>query len=205
MTALALGVVLAVNGLCAAGDTPTKLGTKSGTTMTLGGTGTAAQAAASTDDTELACCWRRWCGYGWGGGYGGGYYAGWGGGWGGRYVGYRPILRPYATHYAVTRGGWGRGYYAISGNASDVNAPLVSLNLSVARNPFAVQAHTVTGQDAQPDNGFRYDGGPINPVPLPRPDASPTTQAPATATGLPVSLPKAKPASPYTYKAYGEK
>ena len=41
--------------------------------------------------------------------------------------------------------------------------------------------------------------------PLPRPDAAPKSQATPAATGLPVSLPKAKPAGPYTYKAYGEK
>jgi hypothetical protein len=40
---------------------------------------------------------------------------------------------------------------------------------------------------------FRYDGGPASPVPLPKTDA----------TSMPVSL--KKPASPYTYKAYGER
>jgi hypothetical protein len=180
--------------------------------MTLGGAGTAAKAAASTDDTALACCcWRHWgCGYGWGGGYGGG-YAGWGGGWGGGYAntawaaGYRPFLRPYATHYAVSRGLRG-GFAYIGGTTSDINAPVVSLNLSVAKNPLAMQALTTdNAAQPQPGNGFRYDGGPINPIPLPRPDASPTTQAQTPATGLPVSLQKTKPASPYTYKAYGEK
>jgi hypothetical protein len=195
MSALALGAVLVLTGVSAAGD-PAKSASNSGTTMTLGGTGTAAKAAASTDDTALACCWRHWgCGYGWGGGYAATAWS----------AGYRPFLRPYATHYAVSRGLRG-GFAYVGATQSDVNAPLVSLNLSVARNPFAMQARNVTSPEAQPDDGFRYDGGPINPVPLPRPDSSPTTQAQVPATGLPVSLPKAtKPSSPYTYKAYGEK
>jgi hypothetical protein len=65
----------------------------------------------------------------------------------------------------------------------------------VARTP-AAQVPAVSG-------GLRYDGGPANPVPMPKPDAGPKPQGAAAAPGLPVSL---KPkASPYTYKAYGEK
>jgi hypothetical protein len=100
--ALALGAALAWAQAGGAEERDT-LRTAGGTaaTMTLGGTGTAAQAAA--EDNELTHGYRRRGGYyGWGGGYGGyrgGYY---GGGWGG----YRP-------HYHAYRGGWGgyRSYY----------------------------------------------------------------------------------------------
>ena len=57
-----------------------------------------------------------------------------------------------------------------------------------------------------PGGTFPYDGGPANPVPLPKadPNAAPPAD-PTTATDLPISL-KPKPAAPqYKYKAYGEK
>lgn len=219
--ALALGAVLGVNGFAAAADTPAQSAT--GTTMTLGGKGTAAQAAASIDDTELACC-RRYhgCYGGYGGGYG--YSSYYGGGYGGgfgysSYYSYRPYYgggygyRPYSSYYGGYGGGYGGygyggygrggfigigigGFRRISGDESDANTPAVSLGLSVANNPVV--------QTLKPDQmggGLRYDGGPANPVPLAKPTTT-TTQA-APATGLPVSLPNAK--SPYTYKAYGEK
>jgi len=213
LAALALGVVLATGGIATAQDgTPGKSGI-SGMTMTLGGKGTAAQAAAA-DDTELTWCHRRWCGWGgcgWGGcGWGG---CGWRGcGWGG-YCSYAPVYyappvysvsyytpfcyRSYPTLY----GGFGYGnYIGINGTEKDASAPAVSLNAAVAKSPV------VTPRAGDMGGGFRYDGGPANPIPQPKPDAVPSTQA-APAAGLPVSLskPAAKPASPYTYKAYGEK
>lgn len=127
---LALGAVLAVGGIASAGDRDTMLlsggsADKFGAaTMTLGGTGSAAQAA--TEDNELTHGYRYRGYYGWGGGYGyRGYYGGWGGyggwnrGWGGYgwnrggyYGGYYPrsyvsvnVGRPYWG------GGWGGGYY----------------------------------------------------------------------------------------------
>src|SRR5262245_14729962 len=112
--ALALGAMLATNSVTMADDSPLKAGF--GTTMTLGGQGTVAQAA--TEDTELACCcWHRryyggyyggYGGYGYGGyGYGGG-YRGYGyastlpyyGGFGGSYA-YRPAYYPRVTPYAT--------------------------------------------------------------------------------------------------------
>jgi hypothetical protein len=215
--------MLAVDGIASAAE-PAKPGLGGGFTMTLGGKGTAAEAAASTEDTDLACCRRYRCGRGWGGGWGGYYggygvgYGGYGGGWGGYnsfsyYSSYRPYYhcrRPvyYSSYYSYSPayyggfgGGYG-GYYGISGDRNDVSAPVVSLNLAVAKNPVVPRASEP--QPAGPTGGFRYDGGPASPVPFPRPDATPgaTTQP---ATGLPVSLPKAKPSKPYTYKAYGEK
>jgi len=105
--ALALGAVLAASGNAAAGDNapaksgfsggPIASGSASGITMTLGGQGTASQ-AAGFDDTELARGGGRGGGgyHGGGGGRGGGGYHGGGyrGGYGGGY-----------------RGGYGGGYY----------------------------------------------------------------------------------------------
>jgi len=209
--ALALAAVLATGGLAAAQDaSPAKAGI-GGTTMTLGGKGTAAQAAAA-DDTELTWCHRRCYGCGWGCGYrcgwGGGYY----GGYGVSYYSYAPAFpvysyssfsyAPYNCYrpYPAFSGGFGYGgaYIGINGTEKDAAAPAVSLNAAVAKNPVVATRSGDTG------GGFRYDGGPANPVPLPKTNATPGAPAAPAATGLPVSL-KAKPASPYTYKAYGEK
>ena len=99
---------------------------------------------------------------------------------------------------------WNGSFVGINGTADDANAPAVSLNLAVARNPVVLNQPLPD----QPDipGTFRYDGGPANPVPQPKPDANPQTQTVPAATGLPVSLMKeTKPTSPYKYKAYGEK
>src|SRR5262249_50659966 len=68
------------------------------------------------------------------------------------------------------------------------------------------------GQPVVPGNGtFPYDGGPANPVPLPKgdPNAIPVGNQGITATDLPVSGKSksviAPGGSPYKYKAYGEK
>ena len=235
--ALALGAVLTVNGLATAQEGgPGKAGVD-GFTMTLGGAGTAAQAAAD-DDTELTHGYRRgWGGYGgyrggyygggwgggygrgWGGGYYGGYrpyyagYGGYGGGWGGYYGGYRSYYSSYYAYrsYPVYYGGYSDWchpgysiYYGINGDGDDLSAPAMLLGSSAPKNTVAARP---TAPDAPATAGtFRYDGGPASPVPLPKPDANPTGRGKAEpATALPVSLQKAKPASPYTYKAYGEK
>lgn len=98
--ALALGAVLAATGAASAGDRDT-------TTMTLGGKGTAAQAA--TEDAELTHGYRG----GYRGGYGGG-YGGYRGGYsssyyGGGYGGYRGGYGNY--HRGGYGGGYGGGYY----------------------------------------------------------------------------------------------
>jgi hypothetical protein len=246
MPALALGAVLAVNGVAAAQTgSPAKSGFSSGTTMTLGGTGTAAQAAA--EDTELTG------GHGGGGYHGGGYHGGFHGGYhSGFYGGYHGYYHAayhhayYHNHYGYGYGfglgigiGFYPGYYPayypsyysaypvysdpyaypvdpgyvspgvgvsvgvgvnrISGDQSAVNAPVVALSMNISKSA------TAQPSPAAQAGGFRYDGGPANPVPLPRPDANPAAAAAPPATGLPVSLPKAKPTSPYTFKAYGEK
>jgi hypothetical protein len=261
--ALALGALLAASGNATAGDNgPAKSGFSGGTTMTLGGQGTAAQ-AAGFDDTELARGGRGgggghgggghsgfhggYGGHGYGHGYGGygGYYGGYGGGYygggyygGGYYSGYSPdYYQPYIGGYGGYgygyggygyggyghggyghggfHGGYGHGGYGgghgrrISGTSDDVDAPAVTLNLAVARNPLVQQPTNVPGPSAGPGT-YRYDGGPVSPVPFPQRDSNPNSQVnPAVppATGLPVSLPKkeTKPTNPYTFKAYGEK
>lgn len=112
--ALALSAVLAVGGAASAGerDTLTPAGAP-GTTMTLGGKGTLAQAV--TEDTELARGYHGYYGYrgGYGyGGYRGGYYGGYYGGYRGYYGGYG-YYRPYyySNFYRPDYGGYYRSYY----------------------------------------------------------------------------------------------
>ena len=220
--ALALGAVLATNGFAVAqASDPARPKLDTGFTMTLGGTGTAAE-AASADDTELTHWYRRYYrGYrSYYGGYG---YGGWGyGGWGYssfryyssfRPVYYRPYVyrpvyfrpayyRPYYFPRAIPYVSYGRGYYwRIDADEDDLNTPVITLGSSVPSKPADVVYPIVP--IVEQEGGLRYDGGPANPVPLPKPDAS--QPSPAQANGLPVSLQKTKPASPYTYKAYGEK
>jgi hypothetical protein len=231
-SALALGAALASGGFATAAE-PTPAGT-SGFTMTLGGKGTAAEAATSPEDTEETWCRRRAYCRGYYHGYNRGFYGGYGG-YGGyssfSYYSYRPAYyasyyqpycyRPYYNGYSNGYyggygygsyygygGGYGRGFYiGISGKEEDASAPAVSLNLAVAKNPVAAAPPRATEQPAAPSAAggtFRYDGGPANPVPLPKPDATPKTAVPSS-PGLPVSLKKETSSSPYRYKAYGEK
>src|SRR4051812_45909372 len=73
-SALALGAVFSLNGIASAGDdSPGK--SSLSTTMTLGGHGSAAQAAAA-DDTELTGGHGGHGGGGHGGYHGGGYHGG---------------------------------------------------------------------------------------------------------------------------------
>src|SRR5689334_18592553 len=105
--ALALGAVLAAGGFVGAQEkdvlrlSGTSADRFGGTTMTLAGSGTVADAA--TEDVELT---RHG---GWGGGYHGGYHGGYRGGF---YGGYRGgYYGGYARYYG---GGYGRyygGYY----------------------------------------------------------------------------------------------
>ena len=218
--ALALGAVLAAGGAASADDRDThQLPGSTGTTMTLGGKGTAQQAA--TEDTELARGYRGGYsyhgyhgGYGYRGGYGGyggyGYRGGYGGyygsyyrgNYGGYYGGYRPAYyyTPrvyysnyyYPTYYPSYYGGG--IYIGISGgNSTDV--PVVNLG--------GIGARPMSQPATLGDGTFQYDGGPANPVPQPK--ADPQMNPSAAPADLPVSF-KPKPAtSPYKYKAYGEK
>jgi hypothetical protein len=222
--AIALGAALVVGDFAAAAEPANPA---LGFTMTLGGKGTAAEAATAVEDTEEACCRRRY--YGCYGGYRGGYgyssYYGGGGGYGygggySSYYSYRPVYRPiyrpfvyrpFVRPYVNVNyyGGYGYGggfggghYYGINGTQDDAAVPVMSLALAAARNPVAT-APIRSSETLDPTGSFRYDGGPANPVPQVKPDAAPRTQT-APSAGLPVSL-KKETASPYRYKAYGEK
>lgn len=231
---LALGVLLAVSGIASAGDTQLLSGGPAGsTTMTLGGQGTAKQAA--TEDNELTY-YRHYGGYhGWHGGYGyRGYYGGYRGYYGGYrgfYGGYRPyagFYRPYYGGYYGYRPAFYRGYYGVPyygggfyssyyypsygyclGISGDVTNSAPTVNLG---NGFAAPQPAMDPPVAPNDGTFQYDGGPKNPVPQPLPDkninpqqippSNPTaitTPISGKATGL------APAATPYKYKAYGEK
>ncbi|QJW95063.1 hypothetical protein [Frigoriglobus tundricola] len=162
------------------------------------------------------------------GGYGGyrGYHGGYYGGYRGYYGGYyRPyyyggFYRPYYAGYYGYGFGYGYPYYypyyptyypnyigvgvgsvyvGISGGTAVSGAVTVPLG----NTNFARPASQPATQPAAPsgDGTFPYDGGPSNPVPLPKTDPQATPSA--TVTDLPISL---KPkAAPYKYKAYGEK
>jgi hypothetical protein len=137
--------------------------------------------------------------------YGPGYYGGYGGYGGYGYGGYGYGGYGYGGYGGYcSYNGWGGGYggyYGINGTQDDATAPAVSLNLAITKNPVA---RTVARTEAPAIPGtFSYDGGPTNPVPQVKPDAEPRAVGPA-AKGLAVSL-KKESASPYRYKAYGEK
>jgi hypothetical protein len=261
--ALALGAVLATSGAVSAADRDTipLFGGSSSTTMTLGGQGTAAQAA--TEDNELTHGYKyRYGGYR--GGYGFGYYGGYRGYYGG-YGGYRGYGRHYAGYggyYGGYRGGYYGGYrgygyagyyggyrpyyggyssfsyyqpayyssyyasypvysayydcgpsiYLGVGGATGIGAPVVTLGTDFARPAEVAQPAPEAAQPmvppSAPGNGtFPYDGGPANPVPLPKadPNAMPPVNPALIATDLPISLKPKSAVSPYRYKAYGEK
>jgi len=232
-SALALGATLAAGGFATAAE-PAKSsfgGGFSATTMTLGGQGTATSAATAAEDTELTHGYRGgyyggyrgyYGGYrGFYGGYRGFYGRGWGyRGWGYPYsYAYRPFFRPWRGYYGYggygyggygypgyAYGGFGPGIYiGINGTQDDVNAPVMTLNLAGAKNPFVAEPSRSNDLNDEPGT-FPYDGDPANPVPQVRPDAEPRSQGAPAAVGLPVSLKKEiKPANPYRYKAYGEK
>ncbi len=52
---------------------------------------------------------------------------------------------------------------------------------------------------------FRYDGGPVNPIPLPAPDAQPPAPMKPPGDGIKVSLPGPVVKAGYAYPAYGGK
>ena len=229
--ALALGAVLAASSAVGADDV--RLTGTSGTTMTLGGKGTAEQAA--TEDNELARGYHGGYGgyrggYGYGGyGYRGGYgyssfYRGYGGGYGGYYGGYRGYYggyyRPayYAPRYyypSYYGGGYG-GYYP-GYSSFYYSSPGFGFSIGIGGDSVSAAAPVVPlgglsvpqpmTPPAQPGDGtFRYDGGPAVPVPQPKADPQPIPPAGTLAPAdLPISLKPKAATSPYKYKAYGEK
>ncbi len=250
--ASALTAILAMNSGAMAAE-PTRGEPSANTTMTLGGKGTAAQAAAA--DNELTWCHRP-RGFVVGSvGFGGGFVTspGWGwntwsnpgwNSWGNpgwntwsspvwntwRNPGWNswngwntwgvssfrsPVVvsnfrtfvpSPSVTFFRGSFNSFGGGFYwGISGTREDAMAPVITLGQRGANNPL-LNREPAPAEAVQPIPLAPYDGGPANPVPLPKPDANPSGfTAPAT-NSVPVSLPRAKPANkPYTFKAYGEK
>jgi hypothetical protein len=221
--ALALAAVLAISGLAQAADpAPAKSGF-GGTTMTLGGKGTIAD-AVSAGDTELTHGRYFYGGYGGYGHYHGGYYHG---GYYGHYYGYRPYYYPayrpvYPVYPVVTPyyygggiriyGGYGGfGFYGrINGDNADAVTPAVALGSGTPAQAPLAQPRAFPAPAPQPDGTFKYDGGPANPIPPVAP-GSPATQPapipviPPGGNDLPVSLKNKPPVKPSPYKAYGEK
>ncbi|MBL8793384.1 MAG: hypothetical protein JNM56_05750, partial [Planctomycetia bacterium] len=160
----------------------------------------------------------------WGGGWGWAGAPRWGwGGWGVNY--WRPWVPTYSwgcyqpwVSYSVSPVYY---YYPISTTVDVVSAP--NYTQAIAR----VEPTRVYGQPnggvvqsapptAPPQNGtYYYDGGPQNPVPLPKSNTAPPRPAPQLPPalpqqktqpleGIPVSLPATTQAK-FAYPAYGEK
>jgi hypothetical protein len=218
MTRLALTAVLVAGGFLAwAGelraDNPASVsggfsgGTAKSHTMTLGGQGTAASAAATDNEQAWYHGYRR--------GYWHGYYNGYYGGFAPYYAGYYPYAYSYAYPYSYYAppvvgyyGPYGRvavGIYGINGTRGDLASPAVTLTLGSSVNPL------YQGKSASPTPApaYPYDGGPASPIPQPQQDTvlpGGQTNPPSPAVGLPVSLPRnPQTTKPYAYKAYGEK
>lgn len=200
---LTLAAMFTLSGAINAGERDTlQLAGGNSTTMTLGGKGTIEQAAA--EDTELTH--YRYGGYrGYYGGYRGGYYGGYRGFYGG-YYGYRPYYsgfyypRYYSSFYYSSfyypppiyyRPYYGPGfglYIGINGN-TNYDAPVVNLGRNFSQ-PFEPN-----------DSTLPYNGGPVNPIPQPQPEKAEPQTIPTSGKTKPL----APAASPYRYKAYGEK
>jgi hypothetical protein len=231
-SALALGAVLAACGAASADDknTASPAGTTASTSMTLGGHGTAAKALV--EDTELTGGYHHGHhgGYGYHGGYRG--YSGGYGGYGYGYRGYSVGYGGYGYRgYSVGYGGYGYrsyysvGYYRPAYYYSPVYyyprpvyygggcGPGVGFTIGIGgagSGAPAVQlgADPALTEPVQPmptpavPGSFQYDGGPANPIPMPKPDVKPIP--PADPSSVPIGGTKAAPA-PLKYKAYGEK
>jgi hypothetical protein len=157
-----------------------------------------------------------WGGRGWGWGGRGWGWGGWGWGWGGR-----PFVfaQPSASFYVVPSSSW---YFAPPVWYPSVDCSPIAMsggfipNTSNAALP-QYQPLPSQYQPMPPANGssnfgtYPYNGGPVNPVPMPLAPASsrPMESQPAPKTlpleGLPISLPGTTAVSKkYTYPAYGE-
>jgi hypothetical protein len=165
----------------------------------------------------------------WGGGYrgywGGGYRGYWGGygGWGGYYPrynsygGYYPRYYGYYPSYSYYYPSYSYSYYPgfYWGCSLDCNpnsaAVTTVLNDTPNANPPAYSQpyqqpynQPSVPQQSQQNGTYQYDGGPSNPVPMPKTEPRPTTptQPSVPLEGRVVSLPS-KPGK-YVYPAYGE-
>ncbi|QEL13771.1 hypothetical protein [Limnoglobus roseus] len=190
----------------------------------------AAATSPLPDDTEQI----HHRGYGYGGGYGRSYYGGYGRSYyGGYYGGYRPnyyggfgggfyggglsfgyssyyapryYVAPsyyYAPTYAYPSYYYG-GYWGISGTTGSG----ATLTLSLKPGATAAAPAVIPANPPADAGQFRYDGGPANPVPQPKPDgqAAPKAAPAAEPDVLKIAVkPKAESKPVNRYKAYGEK
>jgi hypothetical protein len=163
---------------------------------------------------------RNYGGYGYGyrGYYGG--YRNYGYGYRGYYGGYRPGYYSYYPRYysyyprysyGYYGGYYGSGYYGGSYYYPSAGAAAPVVSLEITRGP----AFRDDAPDAQPappppapaaveEPTYPYDGGPRNPLPMPKADPVPVPDVKTPVDGHSVSLP-AKVASKLTYPAYGER
>ena len=162
-------------------------------------------------------------GYGWGGLYGG--YSGYPGygvyGYGYpiySYGGYGYPISTYGSYYAPY-GYASPGYYGIS-TYNYVCPPGTSVTVANPSPSVVVPDLPPAGSSTyppatQPGGTYPYDGGPANPVPLPKvqqtvpldpaqPAPAVNPRRPAPAQGLFVSYPPRRPTTGFAYPAYGE-
>jgi hypothetical protein len=167
---------------------------------------------------------RYYGGY-YGGGYGGYYGSYYPRYYGGYYGSYYPRYYGgyYGSYYPRYYGGYYGSYYPYSGYygysgisyVSPIGCPLSSpdvpgIVVGPRGNGSTSESYKVPSQPLNPmkpvpqEGTFPYDGGPSNPVPMPKVEPAPTGKGVPTMPleGRPVSLPAPKK---YEYLAYGEK
>jgi hypothetical protein len=142
---------------------------------------------------------RSYYGNCYGNGYGGAYY---GNGYGGRYYGngyYNSYYRPSYFN------GYGGGYYRMALTKEPYGGSVGSFTSAAPNRPVERTGNSDQNMLPPPkDPAFRYDGGPANPVPLPKIDTQPQKSAPIDPTQGRIAALPSQPTR-YTYRAYGEK
>jgi hypothetical protein len=141
--------------------------------------------------------------------YGSYYYPG--------YYGYSYYPRYYGGYYGSYYPGYSYYYpgyyYGISYNspigcpAGDQDVPGVVLTPGGKGTAESYKQPTGPMKPVPQEGTYPYDGGPSDPVPMPKAEPAPAGSAPRTVPleGRPVSLPPAAPKKKYDYLAYGEK
>ncbi|MFN4260629.1 MAG: hypothetical protein ACK4RK_15140 [Gemmataceae bacterium] len=126
--------------------------------------------------------------------------------YGGFSYGYSYYPRYYYAPGGYYYGGW--GYYRLSGDADICAGPAVVYEYPPITTPAQPQQPAAPPPNSSPNNGtFQYDGGPSNPVPMPKtnPATNPVPTILVPLEGKLVSLPARPAAQPtYVYPAYGE-
>jgi hypothetical protein len=191
-----------------------------------------------TQDDDVVPVWyrHRFGGFSGGGfnrGFYGGFYRGYPG-FGGFYGGgfnrgfypsfYRGYNFGYSSFYPGFNSGFGFGYpkfyyggfYTISSSTIIHQGPPTTLQITPHKPVEPMNPNLGSPQlpaplqrmPQIPNDGFKYDGGPANPVPLPQgspdpKDMNPKLDVPDRAVSLPLKAPETP--KKYSYSAYGEK